>query len=324
MRCQSRSSCVLLAAFLVAAGSAGGVSAEDAAFGQFSTHTTDVNTLQTSPDGHELHFIQDANARIWEWHKDKEQYVPHDEDAHHHPDHGHHHKVMFNFESGNPPKELQKDEHGHPLIELFNQKDKTRYVWMYDDGNYHDADFSLVPEFHKKLEDYKAPVLAYWPYHGPYISQLLIKAVKELQYEQVLHYMLKTRVDVNYQDELGNTALHYAHQSGFVQMMSLLGTHHADFDIRNKKGQTPYDMFEEHTKSIADQPTGPLMENVADQVITINFRFSKHSEHEHWEPGAAFLETHDHPDNWHPSVGKYHHHFEGQPVGRGEPDKIDL
>lgn len=122
MRCQSRSSCVLLAAFLVAAGSAGGVSAEDAAFGQFSTHTTNVNTLQTSPDGHELHFIQDANARIWEWHKDKEQYVPHDEDAHHHPDHGHHHKVMFNFESGNPPKELQKDEHGHPLIELFNQK----------------------------------------------------------------------------------------------------------------------------------------------------------------------------------------------------------
>ena len=81
----------------------------------------DTTKVRVAPDGHELHFIQDANDNIFEWDKTTKLYTHHDESKHHNDD-GHHHKLIFNFESGSPPEELQKDDQGHKLIEIVNKK----------------------------------------------------------------------------------------------------------------------------------------------------------------------------------------------------------
>jgi hypothetical protein len=79
----------------------------------------DTTTLRKSPNGHELHFIQDAKDNIFEW--DGTNYVHHDEEKNHNDD-GHHHQLIFDFEEGKPPTELQKDDKGHELIEIVNTR----------------------------------------------------------------------------------------------------------------------------------------------------------------------------------------------------------
>ena len=193
---------------------------------------------------------------------------------------------------------------------------------MYDDGNFHDADISLTPDHIKSLSHYQAPTLAYHPYHGPFITQQLINATKAGDYQRVLEIFKETRVDPNHVDEYGNSALHYAHAIGHAQLICLLGTHHSDFSLENNKGQTPYDMFEEAADNAEDAVLKTLLENTAEEIILANYRFTEHSGHDFWEPGAKF-ESAD-SENWDPTTGRYLHHIPGQPVGVQEPDKLDL
>jgi hypothetical protein len=199
---------------------------------------------------------------------------------------------------------------------------------MYEDGNYHDAELDAmqdnpIVQHEIRTGDYVQPTLGYMPYIGPYVTKLLIEAVKIGDYKEVMRLFRTSRVDPNGQDELGNTALHYAHEYAYVQIVCILGTHHADFHITNKFGRTPYDEYEAALSEMrGERWLAVLRETLGDDIIRANYRFSKHAGHEHWEPGAKF-ESKD-PDEWDVSTGQYHHHIVGQPVGRAEPDKLDL
>ena len=62
-------------------------------------------------------------------------------------------------------------------------QDQTRYVWMYEDGNYHDAELDAMQDdpiiqHDIRTGDYVQPKLGYFPYHGPHVTSLLIEAVK--------------------------------------------------------------------------------------------------------------------------------------------------
>eukprot|EP00946_MAST-07B_sp_MAST-7B-sp1_P004994 g4994.t1 len=270
-------------------------------FAQFKDefYKVDLTKIRMAPDGHEIHVIQDANDVLFTWDKTEGRYVHHDVDKHHHKETGHHHNTIFDFDPESPPEKLQYDDDGHPLVEIVNQKHEIR------------------------TGEYVAPKLAYHPYHGPYVTKLLIDAVNAGDYKGVMHLLQTTRVDPNAQDELGNTALHYAHELANVQIVCLLGTFHADFSVKNKKGLTPFDLFEEAYQESRGPPyLAALRETLGDDIIRANFRFSPHAGHEHWEPGAKFTDAN--PENWNPSNGKYHHHLPGQPVGLGEPDQLDL
>lgn len=173
--------------------------------------------------------------------------------------------VWFSFPSPHPPPTFPQD--------------KTRYQWMYEDGNYHDADMELLKDSPMVQHDirtgnYKPPKLGYYPYHGTHVTNLLIQAVKNGDFKGIMQLFRTTRVDPNTQDEKGNTALHYAHELALAQIICLLGTHHADFTIRNKAGRTPYEEYEE---AIVEQRGEPWMnlvrEKVIDDIITAQYRF---------------------------------------------------
>ena len=150
---------------------------------------------------------------------------------------------------------------------------------MYEDGNYHDAELAVMqddPVIQHEIRsgEYTVPTLGYFPYHGPFVTQLLIAAVKEGNYKQVMHLFQTTRVDPNAQDAVGNTALHYAHENANVQVICLLGTHHADFHITNKMGRTPYDEYEAAIAEHRGEPwLAVLRETLSDDIIRANYRF---------------------------------------------------
>jgi len=80
-------------------------------------HFIDTKVLNTAPDGHELHFINDAANNIFEW--DGTEYTHHDVKVHHN-ELGHHLATVFDFVT--PPTTLQKDGAGHALVEIYNTR----------------------------------------------------------------------------------------------------------------------------------------------------------------------------------------------------------
>ena len=52
----------------------------------------------------------------------------------------------------------------------------------------------------------------------------------------------RNRLDINCRDVVGNTALHYAAQSGLKQCVEFLVAHDADLFIENNEGKTPCDL----------------------------------------------------------------------------------
>lgn len=68
----------------------------------------------------------------------------------------------------------------------------------------------------------------------------LIKAVKEEQPQSKIAQLIKNKKqDINQQDNLGNTALHYAVIQNKPDLVILLVTHNAQAGISNKEGKTP-------------------------------------------------------------------------------------
>ena len=80
-----------------------------------------INTLRLAPDGHELHFIQDAKDNVFEWNPSLKKYFYH-EIIKNHNEKGHHHQTVFDFPAGVPPDTLQTDDAGHELIEILNTR----------------------------------------------------------------------------------------------------------------------------------------------------------------------------------------------------------
>jgi predicted ATP-grasp superfamily ATP-dependent carboligase len=121
---------------------------------------------------------------------------------------------------------------------------------------------------------YVQPKLGYFPYYGHKVNQMLKDAVITGNYKRIMKLFRTTRVDPNEQDELGNTVLHYAHEHAYVQIICLLGTHHADFTIKNKKGQTPYDVYEESVNNNTGEPWMiVLRQTLVDEIIRAQYRF---------------------------------------------------
>ena len=50
------------------------------------------------------------------------------------------------------------------------------------------------------------------------------------------------RLDINCRDIVGNTALHYAAQSGLKRCVELLIAHQADLFVENREGKTACDL----------------------------------------------------------------------------------
>ena len=51
-----------------------------------------------------------------------------------------------------------------------------------------------------------------------------------------------SRLDINCRDVVGNTALHYAAQSGLKQCVEFLVAHEADLFVENNEGKTACDL----------------------------------------------------------------------------------
>jgi ankyrin repeat protein len=52
----------------------------------------------------------------------------------------------------------------------------------------------------------------------------------------------RNRLDINCRDVVGNTALHYAAQSGLKQCVEFLVAHEADLFVENNEGKTACDL----------------------------------------------------------------------------------
>ena len=103
---------------------------------------------------------------------------------------------------------------------------------MHADGNYHDADMNIMQDdpiiqHEIRTGEYVAPHLGYHPYVGPYVTKMLMNAVRAGDYKEIMRIFQTTRVDPNAQDEDGNTALHIAHEYAMVQIICLLDVLHA-------------------------------------------------------------------------------------------------
>ena len=91
----------------------------------------DINQLRRAPDGHDLHFIQDANDNVFEWNEKNKQYLHHDVEKHHN-EQGHHHRTVFDFPAGSPPETLQTDDAGHDLIEILNTRVRIDFFFLFN------------------------------------------------------------------------------------------------------------------------------------------------------------------------------------------------
>lgn len=76
----------------------------------------------------------------------------------------------------------------------------------------------------------------------------LIIASKLGHKKVVKHILLDHIHDINidHQDELGNTALHYALELGDKYIINCLAFHHANIHIKNNKGKSPIEIVKEH------------------------------------------------------------------------------
>jgi len=80
-------------------------------------------------------------------------------------------------------------------------------------------------------------------------ENLLIVATKLRRHDVIKNIVQAKGNDVNHQDILGNTALHYAVLLRDLYMVNLLALHHADINIKNKKEQSPINMVRESNDS---------------------------------------------------------------------------
>jgi len=60
--------------------------------------------------------------------------------------------------------------------------------------------------------------------------------------ENIVKYIITRNVNMDYQDELGNTALHYALESGNKYIINTLAYYHADINIKNREGKSPIEI----------------------------------------------------------------------------------
>jgi len=72
----------------------------------------------------------------------------------------------------------------------------------------------------------------------------LIVAIK-LGNRDIIKNIVSRNVDVNFQDEFGNTALHYALELGDQYVINLLTYCHADIHLKNKEGKSPIEIVKE-------------------------------------------------------------------------------
>ena len=72
-------------------------------------------------------------------------------------------------------------------------------------------------------------------------SELLLDAVK-VQKESSVKLLLDQQLDINYQDEKGNTALHYAAELDSNEILNLLLEHKANVEISNDEDMTALQM----------------------------------------------------------------------------------
>lgn len=66
----------------------------------------------------------------------------------------------------------------------------------------------------------------------------IIEAVLANNYEEIKR-LLRTKVDINIQDRLGFTALHYAAQEYSIEIVKLLVDSNAEIDIQDLQRNTP-------------------------------------------------------------------------------------
>jgi len=76
-------------------------------------------------------------------------------------------------------------------------------------------------------------------------ENLLIVATKMGCYDIIKYIVAAEGCDVNQQDILGNTALHYAVMLRDNFIVNLLAYYHADINIKNKEGKSPINMIKE-------------------------------------------------------------------------------
>eukprot|EP00762_Andalucia_godoyi_P005325 ANDGO_06764.mRNA.1 Alpha-latrocrustotoxin-Lt1a len=67
----------------------------------------------------------------------------------------------------------------------------------------------------------------------------LIRAADVGAYDEVVHLVESSNVDINYQNETGNSALHIASQRGHEKIVCYLVEHGADISLENKEQKTP-------------------------------------------------------------------------------------
>ncbi|OUM69651.1 hypothetical protein PIROE2DRAFT_26292, partial [Piromyces sp. E2] len=69
----------------------------------------------------------------------------------------------------------------------------------------------------------------------------LIIATK-LGRRMIVKYLIRKNANINYQDEFGNTSLHYAIEIGDKYIIDILSFYHCDINLKNKEGKSPLDL----------------------------------------------------------------------------------
>ena len=113
-------------------------------------------------------------------------------------------KCLFNY-SGGPKKNIINDN-----ININNEKEK-QYLITLETLNDENGNNNLQIAVKKHLADF-------------------------------VNYFLDKKIDINYQNKFGDTALHIAMNEKDIQIIKLLLNHNADLLIKNKEGKTPFDI----------------------------------------------------------------------------------
>lgn len=88
----------------------------------------------------------------------------------------------------------------------------------------------------------------------------------------VLRLLKEPGVDINQQDALGWTPLHYASKSGEKEIVTLLIMYHCNVDIKNFKGKTPLQLAKNKDVSIIIKKLGTHKSSSVREENTESFR----------------------------------------------------
>ena len=76
----------------------------------------------------------------------------------------------------------------------------------------------------------------------------LIKACASQAYDVVKTFLRSNEININFQDKIGNTALHYAIGKQFYSIADILTMHGAKEDLLNLRGFSPWDCIENNVE----------------------------------------------------------------------------